>query len=247
MTVNTLIVALSGGIDSTALALRCPDATLVFTDTGWEFPELYAHLERIEAVTGRTIVRLTGPHHDGLPGYIREHAYFPGPMTRYCTRLFKIEPLNAWLRSRLPCTLAIGLRADEPQRPGNLTQMPGLSIRYPLREQGVTRADCVQTCVDHDLLPRYPPYMLRGGCQGCFFKRPSEVQALIALVPHIADELQALEEEVQDVRGKYYGMFSNLRMPLKVLRAQTLVFDPQTVYDTAPMDDGSPCGLLCHR
>ena len=35
-------VALSGGVDSTALALLMPDAELVFTDTGWEFPELCA-------------------------------------------------------------------------------------------------------------------------------------------------------------------------------------------------------------
>ena len=242
-----MVVALSGSIDSTALALRCPDATLVFTDTGWEFPELYAHLARIEQVTGRPIVRLTGPHPGGLPGYIRDKAFFPGPTTRFCTVEFKIKPLNAWLRSRLPCTLAIGLRADEPQRPGNLTQLPGLTIRYPLREQGLTRVDCVQTCVDHDLLPRYPPYMLRGGCQGCFFKRPSEVQALIALAPHMADDLQALEEEVQDMRGRYYGMFSSLKLPLKVLRDQALLFDPTAVYTTAPLDEGSPCGLLCHR
>ena len=40
-------VALSGGVDSTALALLMPDAELVFTDTGWEFPELYAHLDRV--------------------------------------------------------------------------------------------------------------------------------------------------------------------------------------------------------
>lgn len=240
-------VAVSGGIDSTALALRCPDATLVFTDTGWEFPELYAHLDRIEAVTGRAITRLHGPHPDGLPGMIRAKAFFPGPRTRYCTNEFKIQPLNRWLRSRFPCTLAIGLRADESHRPGNLTQMPGLTIRYPLREQGLSRVDCIQTCLDADLLPRYPPYMLRGGCQGCFFKRPSEIQAMMALAPNLADALQSLEEEVQDVRGRYYGMFSSLKLPLRVLRDQPLLFDPNEVYATAPVDDGSPCGLFCHR
>lgn len=39
-------VAFSGGIDSTALALAMPDAIPVFTDTGWEFDELYAHIEK---------------------------------------------------------------------------------------------------------------------------------------------------------------------------------------------------------
>jgi 3'-phosphoadenosine 5'-phosphosulfate sulfotransferase (PAPS reductase)/FAD synthetase len=53
-------VAFSGGIDSTALALLEPDAIPIFTDTGWEFPELYAHIEKFERVTGRKVERPQG-------------------------------------------------------------------------------------------------------------------------------------------------------------------------------------------
>jgi len=42
------VVAFSGGADSTALALLMKDAELVFTDTGWEFDELYAHIAKFE-------------------------------------------------------------------------------------------------------------------------------------------------------------------------------------------------------
>lgn len=242
---TALFLAYSGGIDSTALALLCPEGQTVFTDTGWEFPALYQFLDRFEAQTGRAVVRLQAPYPGGLPGRIRDKLFFPSFNARYCTREFKIEPLNQFLRAHLPCTMAIGLRADE-QRVGNLTQMDGLTITYPLQEQGLDRAACVALCVAHDLLPRYPPYMLRGGCIGCFFKRPSEVQALLALEPALYDGLQALEEEVQDERGRFYHLFRSVGMPLRDFRKQPLLLAPDQVYGaTGP--EPTPCGVLCHR
>lgn len=241
------IVAMSGGIDSTALALLLPDADLIFTDTGWEFPELYSHLDKFEEVTGRRIHRILPKNPDGLPGIIRETSFLPTFHARFCTREAKIEPMNAWLRTRLPATLNIGLRADEPSRPGNLTNMDGLTIRYPLREQGINRAGCVALCLENNLLPRYPVYMARGGCQGCFFKRKSEVLALIHLRPDLADNLQALEEEVQDERQRFFAMFPNIGMSIREFRKQPILFDANSVFKERYEEDSASCGLLCHR
>lgn len=57
------VVSLSGGKDSTAMLLMLlergePVADVVFFDTGWEFPEMYEHLEKLEAFTGLKITRL---------------------------------------------------------------------------------------------------------------------------------------------------------------------------------------------
>ena len=93
-------VALSGGIDSTALALLMPHAELVFTDTGWEFPELYAHLDRIEAVTGHTITRIQS-HRGSLPDIIRLWRIMPGHGVRFCTRESKIAPFHKYLKGCL--------------------------------------------------------------------------------------------------------------------------------------------------
>lgn len=156
----THYVALSGGIDSTALALLMYEADLVFTDTRDEFPELYAHLDKIEAVTGRTITRIVHPDWPGgLPQYIEHARFLPNFAARFCTVRFKIEAFNRWLLadpSRLPAEMLIGLRADEPadMRVGNLSEIEGLSIGYPLRERGMVRADCVALCLEYDLLPR---------------------------------------------------------------------------------------------
>jgi hypothetical protein len=239
-------VAFSGGADSTALALLEPNAVPVFTDTGWEFPELYAHIERFERVTGRKVER---PQGESLPDIIRRQKYLPNHGARFCTRMAKIEPLNRYLSGRLPAELLIGLRIDEPERAGNNTQMDGLTIRYPLRERGMTRADVLRVCIENDLLPRYPVYMARGGCTGCFYKRKSEVQAMVQLVPDVVDELQALEEAVQDERGAYFHMFPAIGMSIAELRKQPPLFDMTELYrDAANTSDiGDNCGLFCHR
>lgn len=245
-------VAFSGGVDSTALALTERDATPVFTDTGWEFPELYAHLERFEQLTGREVVRLRHPKFPGgLPEYIRASSFLPNHGARYCTRMFKVEVLNVWLRERLPAELLIGLRADEPaeQRVGNLTQLEGLTIRYPMRERGEMRHDAVRICLEADLLPRYPVYMARGGCVGCFYKRRSEVQAMIDLVPDVMDELEKLEADVQDERGRYFHMFPNAGVSIAEMRRQPRMFTDVELYRDAAdgSDKGPACGLFCHR
>lgn len=293
-------VALSGGIDSTALALIEENADLVFTDTGWEFEHIYEHLDRIEQTTGRNITRVKHPlYPGGLPEYIRLHKYMPNHGARYCTRVFKIESYNLWLcginnradydryeaarnelaparrkskssidrtadveaakhaglTPRVPATMMIGLRADEPAeaRVGNLTIMPGLSIRYPLRERGLVRIDVTRICLENDLLPRYPVYTIRGGCKGCFYKRRSEVAAMHTLTPDVMNELQLLEESVQDERGQFFHMFASIGMSIREFRArhdaQDQLFTTEEIYGDAMRreDMGVACGLFCQR
>ena len=52
-------VSFSGGADSTALALIEPDAIPLFVDTGWEFPQLLDHVNKVEKYIGKKI-RLSG-------------------------------------------------------------------------------------------------------------------------------------------------------------------------------------------
>lgn len=243
-------VAFSGGADSTALALIESDAIPVFTDTGWEFGELYEHIAKFERVTGRKVERIAA--RETLPEAIRRKKFFPNHGARWCTGTAKIEPLNKWLKERTPCELLIGLRADEQARVGNTTEMDCLEIRYPLRERGMARIDVVKVCLAHDLLPRYPVYMARGGCIGCFYKRPAEVKAMIHLVPHVVEKLVELETEVQDERSNHFRMFANCKTSLReMVEAETkgTLFDVGDAWRAAAENDdvGEACGLFCHR
>ena len=240
-------VAFSGGKDSTALALLMKDAIPVFTDTGAEFPEMYAHIDKFEQVTGREVLRLKNPS-GSLLEYMDRMRFMPGHGARYCTRLFKIKPMNEYLEKNLPCTLNIALRADE-DRVGNLTDIKGLEIAYQLQDMGIDLMGVLKICADADLLPRYPVYMARGGCVNCFYKRKTEIWAMDSFVPEILDKLEEIEESVQDERGKFAFMFPNAGRSIKDIRRQMTMFDPEDVYrDASETEDyGVNCGLFCNR
>jgi hypothetical protein len=249
-------VAFSGGIDSLSLAFTMPEAEVLYTDTGDDPQPIHDTIAAFENITGRAVTRIKHPNWPGgLPEYIDAHKFFPNHGARFCTRIFKIEAMNIWLPSHLPAVLNIALRYDEPPeaRVGNLTEIEGLTIAYPHREYQRVRLDCVRICIDNGLLPRYPAWMARGGCNGCYYKRVSEIRAMLALAPEVYDALMAREESVQDERGEYFYMFPNLGMPLREYKAkcagQPTLFDESDLWRNAGdrSDMGQACGLFCQR
>ena len=74
-------------------------------------PDLYAHLDKIEAATERPIRRL--PHPRAIRAACRPHIqaskFLPNHGARFCTRMFKIETMNAYIASLgEPATLLVG-------------------------------------------------------------------------------------------------------------------------------------------
>ncbi len=242
-------VAFSGGKDSTALALSMPKAIPVFTDTQWEHAELYEHIDKFEQKTGRKVERINHPKYTGgLPEYIKEKKFFPNHGARYCTRIFKIESMNAWLEDKLPATLNIGLRADEPEsiRVGNLSEIKGLTISYPLRTNGTDVLGVIRICLENELLPRYPIYMAGGGCIGCFFKTKGQVLSFIHQAPKDeVNNMKLLEEEIQDKRGRYFYAYGNAGMSISDIQKQPLLMDDKDVF--AELANQKFCGAFCGK
>ena len=90
-----LVVALSGGKDSTALALRLKeiepgDYTYICTPTGNELPEMFAHWRFLGEILGKPLIPIMG--NTGLKGIIRRQNMLPNFRARFCTRILKIEP-----------------------------------------------------------------------------------------------------------------------------------------------------------
>ena len=61
------VCSLSGGKDSSAMLLRLleenrPVDIILFCDTGLEFPDMYAHLDKLEKYIGRPITRIKAEH-----------------------------------------------------------------------------------------------------------------------------------------------------------------------------------------
>lgn len=239
----------SGGVESTTMLVLFPDATPIFADTGWEHEVMYEWLSEVERKTGREIVRVKRDDGLTLPGYIEQQSFAPSPVARFCTRMFKIEPIDAYLSSRVPCDLLIGLNADEAdKRTGNHGLIEGVNYAYPLVDLGLTRADCLKILDEHDLRPAFPKYMKRGGCVGCFFKSKREYRYMAVMSPDEADAVAELEDSIQDVRGKRYG----IRDGIKCLREFNATARRQTKWEFSGDNDTEgalpmPCGVFCHR
>jgi len=170
------IVALSGGKDSTALALRLAEVEprqyrYVCTPTGDELPEMMEHWARLERLLGAPIERLGTAT---LPGLIYQQHALPNVWMRWCTRMLKIEPFESYLVMHLPCTVYVGLRADEAAREGVIYEASLLiTQRFPLREWGWG----LRNVTDY-LAQRGVSIPARTDCAACFFQTLAEWHAL---------------------------------------------------------------------
>lgn len=188
---GTHVVALSGGKDSTALALalkeREPrDYVYLCTPTGNETADVVEHWDSLERLLGAQIHRVS--NHD-LEFWIREQNALPNHRMRWCTRILKIEPCRAFLaKLPAPVTLYVGLRADEPDRVGVI--YGGIVVeRYPMREWGWTLADVVAF-----LKTRGIKIPSRTDCAWCFFQRLGDWYRLWQSNLALYLEAEAMEE-----------------------------------------------------
>lgn len=159
-----LIVAFSGGKDSTALALHLYETgkkfSLLYTPTGNELPGVAEHIKNVQAITKSPMIDLSAPTLEEL---IAEQKCLPNWLMRWCTRMIKIEPCQAWLAQNPDCTLAVGLRADEPGRVGTYGSVS--KIIYPLRSWGWGIDEVVECCERFEVcVPQ------RTDCAVCFFQ-----------------------------------------------------------------------------
>ena len=187
------IVGLSGGKDSTALALRLAeieprDYEYICNETGNELPEMHAHWEKLELMLGKKIIRVR--HNKDLEGTIRDMNMLPSVFARWCTRVLKIEPTIKYMNV-LPegSTLYVGLRADEEARRGLFGE--DIKIRFPMREWDWKEED-----VWNYLAQRGVEIPTRTDCALCPYQRLGEWRDLHNNYPVLWARGVALEKEL---------------------------------------------------
>jgi 3'-phosphoadenosine 5'-phosphosulfate sulfotransferase (PAPS reductase)/FAD synthetase len=163
------VVAMSGGKDSTAMALRLAeieprDYVYVCTPTGDEPPAMFEHWRRVGELLGKPILPIMG---GTLKGLIEQQNALPNWRQRWCTRMLKIEPYAHWLRQQGECTSYVGLRADEEEREGgDYANIPGIIMDFPMRRWGWELCDVVKYLNEKQIeIPK------RTDCLKCFFQR----------------------------------------------------------------------------
>lgn len=209
------VVMLSGGKDSTALALylreRYPERTYeyVFCDTHKELPETYEYLARIEAALGQPIERLASQHGErGFDHYLKLYGgYLPSPKQRWCTRQLKIEPFERHVGSD-PTLLYVGLRADE-RRSGYVSTRENIRAVFPFKEDGIDKAAVLRILEESGVgLPSYYEWRSRSGCYFCFFQQKGEWVRLRERHPdlfELAKGYEKMEEGYTWMQGEGLG------------------------------------------
>lgn len=157
------IVGLSGGKDSTAMALRLAeveprDYTYICTPTGNEPFEMVAHWVNLECLLRKPIIRITN---GTLVQLIEKQGVLPSHRMRWCTRKLKIEPTVAYIKSNSPAILYVGLRADEEERKGIYDS--DVTSDFPFRRWGWTEVDVLDY-----LHHRGISIPARTDCEWCF-------------------------------------------------------------------------------
>lgn len=191
------ILSLSGGKDSTALAIylrdRVENMEYIFHDTGKELPDTLDYIERLEAYLGTKVVRTTT--RETFDDVLRtKGGMLPSGKRRWCTDLLKLKPFEAYIGDE-PCVNYVGIRADE-NRVGYISHKPNIKAVFPFVEDGIDYAGVVRILDDAGLgLPPYTEWgRTRSGCFFCFYQQKIEWVRLKTHYPELYEQAKAYEK-----------------------------------------------------
>jgi 3'-phosphoadenosine 5'-phosphosulfate sulfotransferase (PAPS reductase)/FAD synthetase len=253
------VVNISGGKDSAALAVYIAQeyphipAEYVFCDTGVELPETYEYLERLEAILGQEIVRLNSLDLLGMkrkPGrnpfdiWLKEYygGYLPNHSARWCTRVLKIKPLEAYIGNDYAFSY-LGIRGDEERegylgkdkKPPKISEKNNIIPVYPFRDDDIGIAD-VKTLLEANSIgmPEYYKWRSRSGCYFCFYQQLGEWQGLKEYHPSLFEKAKQYEKIEGDKMFTWNGDYSLDEIECKIIK-----------YNVSRNDEVENC-VACH-
>lgn len=170
----------------------------VWFDTGWEFPAMSAHIDRVEAETGVAVTRLRPslPFEYWMFDHVRTKGEHVGEAgygwarmgSRWCTKL-KTAAIDRHVKAmagRRMVVQYVGIAADESHR--------AKGKRYPLVQWGVTEAEALAYCRarGYDWGGLYDRFD-RVSCWCCPLQRLSDLRELRRGFPELWERLADMD------------------------------------------------------
>ena len=180
------------------------DFEAIMVDHGGDYPETYTYLEYFIA-TGRPVTVLRPEcfrknqqrTYNDLYEYCWEMEMVPSMIARWCTKDFKVVPVNKYVET--PCWMHLGIDAGEAKR-ARLNATKGIESRWLLIEHDIDRDGCKQLIADVGL--KVPP---KSGCWFCPYQRKAQWLNLRMKHPDLfckAQKLEARNMAARERRGK---------------------------------------------
>lgn len=266
------VLSLGAGVQSTVMALLAergeyglfhPDLA-IFADTGWEPQEVYDHLEWLKSQLSYEVVTvragsikesiLSGTNPEGrnfldIPVYVRNPDGGSGVATRQCTRVYKLDPIRAYLRKRLEIQprrrapkatqveMWVGISTDESARV-KPSKDEWITNIYPLIENNFTRGQLLKWFNEN-----YPGrYLPTSSCIGCPYHSDAVWKQLKESDPKSFQDAVSVDWSLRNVpttRGAIKGeaYLHRSRVPLSEVD-----FSEVTSYDDQMLEE---CEGLC--
>jgi len=200
------IVMFSGGKDSTAMLFLMIEKNIridkiYFCDTGVEFPEMYAHIKKVEDKINIPITTLKSKH--TFEYYLSEYKVkkrdgtiqigkgWSDFKTRWCTGYLKLDLIKSELKKIKNPIQYIGITTDEIKRCAS-----NIKKRYPLIEHGFSGKDSLHYCykLGFDWNGLYNKFN-RVSCFLCPLQRISELEVLYREYPSLWKYMKKLDKK----------------------------------------------------
>ena len=216
-----IIVSFSGGKDSTWMLLEMIRRgehidEVVFFDTGWEFPQMIRHVEKIKKIVEDNGITFTTLHPEKpfdymmfeqpvKNGHHRGYSWCGLKGCRWGTA-YKTQTIDSYFKSEPDHIQCVGIAVDEVER---LEKERKGNKRFPLAEYGITESECLQGCysLGYDWEGLYED-LDRVSCKFCSMKNLKELRNIYWKMPNVWNELRDYQSRTnRPYKGKGQSVF----------------------------------------
>jgi 3'-phosphoadenosine 5'-phosphosulfate sulfotransferase (PAPS reductase)/FAD synthetase len=130
--------------------------------------------------------------YDKLFNYSWDYQMVPSMLSRWCTRIFKIVPIEKYIEK--PCIMHLGVDAGEVKR-AKASPTKGVESQWLLIENNIDREGCKEMISAAGLV--VPP---KSGCWFCPLQRKEQWKNLQQVHPSLFRKAQELEKRNMEYR-----------------------------------------------